>query len=279
MKRRHILILTALLGLGTLVAGCDKSGQDPFVEEIVLQGSMYVGHPMQVRVTHTIPISDRYDSTTVGVSGASVRINAAGHEFILQEEPANAEGAGFYSLPADSHIVTPGLDYGIRVETGGHLLTAETRATGYLRDFTQNTDTVVYGINNLVYRWRRDTLAFGYFLIIECLNPHYQDDSTLVSGNNGARMANANFSYWNVPWREDSVRVPWIILANRGRHRVRLFTCDNAFWDYSTTLQLSSADNLPVSNVRGGLGIFTVGDVDTSYFELVKNPNIDHVKW
>jgi hypothetical protein len=279
MKTRNLLYIAWIAVTALVLAGCDHSGSDPYVEEIVLQGNMYVGHPMQVRVTRTIPIDQRYDSTAVGVSGATVRIQADGHEFTMLEETSNPLGGGFYSVPADSHIVTPGVTYDIRVEALGHVLTAQTRATGYLHDFRQNLDSVMYGAEPLVLRWTQDTLAFGYFLMIESLNPYFRDDSVQVSGNNGAQMADANFSFWNVPWREDSVAVPWIILSVRGRHRVRLFTCDKSFWDYSSTLQLSNANNDPISNVHGGLGIFAAGDVDTTYFELLKNPNIEHTKY
>jgi hypothetical protein len=199
------------------------------------------------------------------------------------EEQNNPSGAGYYSLPADSHVVTPGLHYDIRVEKGGYLLTAETRAAGYFHNLTQNHDTIMYGGERdgdyLTFRWTPDSLAFGYFMLVECLNPHWMDDSTLVSGNNGARMMDANFSFLQIPWREDSAQVPWIFLANRGLHRVCMFSCDKAYADYANTLLLGNADNNPVSNVHGGLGLFSVGDIDTAYFDLEKNPNIEHTKW
>ncbi len=278
MKTSYFAFILAVLGLGALLTGCDQSGKDVYEEEVVLQGTMYVGHPLSVRLTRTVPIEEAYDQSHVGVSGATVKITADEHEFTLLEETNNPSGAGFYSLPADSHLVTPGVHYSIRAEAEGRVLTAQTTAAGYIQDLTQNQDTVMYGSDPLVFRWTPDTLAFGYFAVVESLNPNWRDpqDADWASGNNGAAMADGNFSFWNIPWRDDSLAVPWIMICYTGQHVVRLFTCDKAYWDYTMTLRLGSAYNRPISNVQGGLGIFSAGDVDTTSFVLVKNPNLHH---
>jgi hypothetical protein len=278
MKTQRIYLFAAILTLALIFAGCESGGKDPYVEQLVLQGNMVVGHPLKVRVTHTIPIEQYYDSSVVGVPGASVKITADGREFTLREETTNPVGNGFYSLPVDSHIVAPDIHYAIRVEALGHVVTAETRSVGTVHIASQNEDTVTYGATPLVIHWDHDSLADGHWIIIESFYPKWRDpvDNDLVSGNSGASMMDGNFSYWNAVYRDDSVEVPWIILCFPGLHRVTIQACDQALWDFSSTYQPGQTDVAPVTNVHGGLGIFTVGGSDTTYFYLQKNPDIEH---
>jgi hypothetical protein len=72
----------------------------------------------------------------------------------------------------------------------------------------------------------------------------------------------------------DSVTVPWDDFDRWGDYRVRLLSCDAAAWNYFWTYHPGEAKEQPVSNVQGGLGLFSAGGVDTAYFYLKDNPNV-----
>lgn len=273
MKARDLVFLSGVILAATLFAGCDNSGKDVFVEEIVLQGSMFVGHPLAVRVTHTIPIEQAYDPRAVGVAGASVQISANGHLFALRELRSDTGGAGYFALPADSHTVTPGVAYSIRVEALGHILTGETVASGPVHLVAQSADSALLGADSLWFRWTPDSLSSGYDAIFEMTDPDWNATYRILKRRNGDN-GGPNERMLRVSRYVDSVTVPWDIFDRWGDYRVRLLSCDVAAWNYFWTYRPGEANNQPVSNVRGGLGLFSAGGVDTAYFYLKDNPNI-----
>jgi len=271
-----IRILTLLaVAAAWLFTGCDKSEEEDFVQQFVLEGYLMVGQPMSVHLSHTVPLGQLYDPAQVAVSGADVRIWAGGHEFALPEDTARH---GTYSLPADSHIVTTGEDYRIRVDVQGAVLTAATHnAAGSVaidscnlpvwRDST-NMDTLEYGDTEFFLHWNLDSRSDGYWIITENLEPDWFEEWREVSGNNGS----TGYSFWY--WTErgiDEFKVPWIILSYTGRHRVRVVSCDEACYNYAFTSFPGDPENQPQSNVQGGLGVFCAIDVDTAYFYLADN--------
>jgi len=261
-----------LLLATVLLTGCDSNNEDLFVEEMVVQGYLYVGHPLSIDVSHTVPIDQFYDPAAVMVSGADVRITVDGHEFQLIEQlPDNP---GTYALPGDSHIVTTGKRYDLRLGKGGTVITGATIAAAELHvDSTnlENTDsidpdTVEYGDTEFYMHWNNDPVNFGYFIIIENLEPDWFDEDREIGVDNGGAVTNVSA----MPLRDtDEFKIPWVFLGFAGTHRVRVFSCEQALWDYATTTQLGVAENYPVSNLSAGRGVFCAVGVDTVYFELV----------
>jgi hypothetical protein len=269
-QRVLILVLSALATL--LVSGCDGKNEPDYREQFVLDGSLYVGHPLSVRLTHTVPIDRYYDRSQVGVYGADVRIWAGGREFVLPEDTVHP---GTYSLPADSPLVTPGTAYEFRAQIGDSVITARTDAAAaplhidstnlaHWRDFT-NMDSIEYGDVPFFLRWNMDPLDDGYVILIENLEPDWFEDSRQVSGNNGSPTGNI----WI--WAQRNVgemELGWIVLTCTGRYRIRVFSCDRPGYDYWATTWLGQPNNRPQSNVEGALGVFCAQGVDTAYFYL-----------
>jgi len=275
MKQRWFTAVAACIGLNILVLGCESSGKDPYVEEVVLQGSMYVGQPLSVRITHTIPIEQAYDPHAVGVPGATVQIAANGRPFNLVEQPSDTGGAGYFSLPADSHLVTPGVQYTIQVNALGHVLTAEMVAAGPIHITGQNHDSVTYGLdtNNFSFAWTLDSLCAGYNAIIEMTDADWNADYRILTGRNGDR-GGGNERIFKVSRTADSLTIPWDDFDRWGDYRVRILSSDLAAWNYLYYYRPGSTNNQPISNVQGGLGVFSAGGADTAYFYVIDNPNV-----
>jgi hypothetical protein len=274
MKQPWYSAIVACIGLSLMVLGCENSGKDPYVEEVVLQGSMYVGHPLAVRITHTIPIQQAYDSREVGVSGASVQITANGRLFNLIEQPSDTGGAGYFSLPADSHVVTPGVQYAIQVNALGRVLTAQMIAAGPIHITGQNHDSVTYKTVNgeFSFTWTPDSLCAGYDAIIEMTDADWNADYRLLTGRNGDR-GGGNERIARIGRDEDSLRIPWDGFDRWGDYRVRILSSDVAAWNYLWAYRPGEANIQLVSNVQGGLGLFCAGGADTAYFYVKDNPN------
>lgn len=269
MKQIKHLVWLPLIAAALM--GCDRNEEDVFVEELVVQGCMYVGQPLSIDISHTVPIDQFYDPAAVKVSGVDVRITVDGHEFQLIEQLPDHPGT--YSVPADSSIVTTGKRYDLWLQKSGTIITGTTVAAAELRiDSTNfantdsvNPDTIEYGDTEFYMRWNNDPVNFGYFIIIENLEPDWFDDSRAIGGDNGD--GGSNISAMSL--RDTcEFKIPWVFLGYTGTHRVRVYSCEQALWDYATTTQLGIAENYPVSNLSAGRGVFCAVGVDTAYFEL-----------
>lgn len=262
-----ILLITASVAL----IGCDAENENDFVEEVVVEGTMYVGHPLQIDLSRTVPMDRYYDPDEVNISGADISIWADGREFHLIEELPEVPGR--YSLPADSHIIESGVRYDLEVIVDSTIITATTVAAAPLRiqlcslenfhDST-NADVVEYGGEYIFFVWDFNPVDFGYFILIENTEPNWSNLE--IDEENGS--SNSNVSAWTM--RDDSVFViPWTLLNFKGTHRVRIYACEQALWDYSNTTFLGEPDNYPVTNLSSGKGVFCAVGADTAYFELI----------
>jgi hypothetical protein len=261
-----------LIGAFLAVTGCDLNNESDYHEQIVLEGSLYIEHPLSVRFTRTVPIDRYYDNSQAGLSGADVRIWADGREFVLREDSLHP---GTYALPADSHLVTPGTTYEIRAQLGEQVITGRTdSAAAPLHIDSTNLpswrdsvsmDSIEYGDSEFYLHWNADPRNEGYVLIIENLEPDWFEDYRQVSGNNG--MPSSNVWLWQQR-NLGELRLPWIVLTSTGRYRLRVLSCDRPAFDYLMTSYLGYALNPPQSNVQGALGVFCAVGADTAYFYL-----------
>jgi hypothetical protein len=263
MKNRYTILLIAALAFG--LVGCDHSGDDPYTEQAVLQGALYVGYPPSIRLVHTVPIDQPYDSRDVGISGATVVLGSRDQWWLMVEQPPDSNGAGYYSLPADTLVVQPNTPYWIEAAGDGFRLEAQTVSVGSTRFTYQSKDTVEYGETELILSWSPDTLSYGYAFSFDNLEPDWADRA--VSGNNGQDVWSP-VSVWGTYRGDTTMVVAWVALQWTGRHRVRIFSCDRAYWDYIMTYGPGQVENYPRSNVTGGLGVFCAVGVDTAYFVL-----------
>lgn len=264
MRQFIVLALCAITALGLI--GCETTGGGKYEEQLVLQGMMYVGQPLRVRLTHTIPMGQSFNLRDNGVTGANVRVISDADTFNLVEQAPDTNGAGYYMVEDTTIKVVAGGAYSIHVEVGDYVLDAQTVGAGTTEILYQSADTIEYGGEFLIVRWQRDSLAAGYVALIDNLEPDWFEDSRAVSGNNGPDLVPWNI--WAVPAADDALKLPWTALGFTGRHRLRLVTCDLNLWNYEWTYLPGNTQYNPVTNVRGGLGIFSVGDADTSCFML-----------
>jgi len=260
---KNLLLIFLGVGLIATLIGCTGSGDEPYREELVVQGFMYLDQPLKLRITRSMPMGVFYDSSAIGVSGAFVRITSGTDTFMLVENPPRS---GYYMYTNTSITVNAGQEYSLYAEAEGRIITAEMRAAGHASILSAAPDTVEYGdpVHLYTVHWSPDSLAMGYAVLLENLEPNWADDDMKVSGNNGPDMLPWNI--WLAYPQEDSVRVGWVFFGFKGHYRARLITCNQAAWNYFWTYVPLQTTYNPVSNVQGALGIFAAGDADTTFF-------------
>lgn len=283
---RNIRIFLLLAAALLIATGCDNTGQSEDIEEIVLQGHLYINKPMSVRLIRTQPLTRYYDPDSVGIAGALVTIwdvrETDSTAFTLTEAAAAPRGTYRVNTAGVDDTVRSGRHYSIRVEVEDRVITARTRTaappgrlnfcmigdsllTAY-RDTTA-WDTVRFNKPEQPFTmvWSEDTARFGTAFIIENIEPDWYADERALSGNNGP--ADSPIFIWTVA-RGDVFEVPWITLNFEGRHRVRILSCDEPGFKYFQTVFPVWPEMSPETNVQGALGVFCAIDADTAYFYL-----------
>lgn len=277
--KKYLLVLMTLIAGAFLYTGCDLKNDSEFEEQLVLEGTLYVNNPLSVRITKTVPIFQYYDNSQLGVSGAEVHIWADGREFILPEDTSRP---GTYALPADSHVVTTGVRYEFRADVNGTIITAVSDAapaplvidTMNIAQWSDpaNMDTIEFGekIGDDVWlmyaHWNGDERNSGYSFIIENLEPDWFEEYRELSGNANGGFS-TNLMMWSLRNLTD-LQFPWIMFTCTGRHRIRVFSCNETAYNYMATSFPADPKYQPDSNVEGALGLFAAVGADTIYVYL-----------
>jgi hypothetical protein len=299
MKKQIIIpfILISLLLLGLM--GCDNSGNEVFVKDVALEGILYVNQPFSIRLSYTVPIEQHYDPIEQAVHGATVHITAGDSAsgsttYLLPEDTAHA---GFYTVLDSNARAITGQHYAIDVQTiDGLHLTAQTVAAAPLRiqeviyknildlcdtcyhvDHSQfrdsvHVDTVEHGPQFFyLISYNTDPVHnVGYNMIIENLDIEQGLVSDWESRQVSSQSTGGGLPIAAQYERNDSMMaVMRVALPYWGRIRVRVYSCDESWWNYVYTTRLGEARNYPQSNVSGGLGEFSAIGADTAYFYLV----------
>jgi len=278
-----LLAIVLLLGIG----GCDQSTEEPYREQLVLSGFMFINKPMSVKINRTLPFSAFYRDEDAAVSGAMVTIwelhESDSTEFILTE---NAEEPGTYSMhtPGADDTVRTGRRYAIVVEAEGQILAAESGLAApplrldsvivdgnHIEDFRDSLNTFSlefggtepHGYPYLELYWNHDGTREATNIVIQNLEPNWYDLEIEAAVVNSWPIA-----FWSSKGLDGFPQVPWLTMGFTGRHRITVMSCDENLYNYFLTDIPGTAENYPDSNVRGGLGIFGAIDADTVYFYL-----------
>ncbi len=287
MKTRNLLLSLLIAGLLFAIIGCDKSTEQDYREQIVLQGHMFINQPMSIRLTHTLPFDAYYDPNEINVSDAVVTIwsfdGSNTQEYHLTEVTQSPGTYRVQEAGVDDTVRTGDL-YSIRVEANdGTILTAESgpaappiRFQGVFYDTTElqdyrdtvDVDTLEfggykpYGEPYLIFFWNHDDRREASNVVVQNLRPDWYDYEI-----EAAVVWEWPISFWSMH-EGDAFAMPWLSVGFTGLHRLTVMSCDENAYNYYLTIIPGDPQNYPDSNVRGGLGLFTALDADTIYFYL-----------
>lgn len=260
-----------LLGLFSLFlfSACDDESTVEYSEELVVDGFMYVGQRLEIRLSHTVPVDQAYYPEEVVVSGADVFITVNSETlYQLTEDISGIPGT--YAQPEEDHVVTTGNRYDLLIALDGDTLRAYSYAVGALEitesvlirgeSVTDSTpDTLEYGGDELRLKWTTDTANFGYAVLMEALDEGKYGEACDFGDDNGPGTYLSN---WTTRFT-DGMDIPWVGLCYTGPTMFRIISCDTAAWNFIGSTFVGEPNLDPVSNVVGGRGVFCAVDCDT----------------
>ena len=122
---------------------CDATITDPKLETVyIINAYLETGKGIDsVFISRNVNVLQPYNYNAAAVTADSVTLYAEGRKFLLQEYTARR---GAYFLPADSHLVTPGFHYSLRVYIGSNVISAETLAPDTIAITGLTTDSTYF---------------------------------------------------------------------------------------------------------------------------------------
>lgn len=267
MKYISYILLTMFSTI--LFSACDDEAPSVYEEKIVVDGFMWIGQRMEIRLTHTVPTTDPYYADSVKVTGANVFVTVDGVSHALTE--ANSGEPGSYAAADSVQVVTTGKRYDLLVALDGDTLRAYSTAVAPI-ELTETVlvdvngvitdsapDTLEYGGDELRLSWTTDPENFGYAILTESLEEGKFGEECDFGDDNGP---GTYLSIWSTRFI-NSQDIPWLNFCYTGPTQFRVFSCDSMWWNYVSTILIGDFRNDPVSNISGGLGVFCAVDCDT----------------
>jgi hypothetical protein len=275
---KYISYLLLAMFSTMLLSACDDEAPTEYREQIAVDGFMWIGQRLEVRLTHSVEFGVAYYEDSVKVTGAEVLVTVDGLTHALTEAVSGVTGT--YAAPDSVHVVTTGKRYDLMIVKNGDTLRAHTTAVAPLT-ITQatlmsgeevadpNPDTLEYGGNELRLRWTTSPVNFGYAVMVESLEEDKYGEACDYGDDNGP----GNYLFiWSTRYIEQ-MDLPWITLCYTGPTRIRIFSCDTMWWNYVSTILVGELSNDPVSNIEGGKGVFCAVGCDT--FEIAVTDTLE----
>lgn len=282
--------LLAVLGL--LVFGCADPVPDDYVEEIVVQGFVIADQPLSnVRVFRTLPIKDTFTFAKAMIKDAVVNVTENGVPIPM--EFVDDSLGGHYRAVDTSYRAKHNAVYGLQVVARGRTLTATAQTRGQFDWVKPPVDTLYYPgraketeiYDSLNISWQGQAGTERYIIAMECLDttgygvylsPPTSDTNRRLRDpedefDNGTLIANerTRFGFTIV----SNSPVVWFAFKWFGRHRLHVYTGDEAFQEWHSMVGFGRRSNYDyrLGNIVGGLGVWAGASQITSDLFLVKD--------
>jgi hypothetical protein len=272
MKRLLFLIAISVLAQ----QGCNDSPVIPENQQLVLQAYLYAGKPVaDVTVMLSRPFSDTA-SVDLPVTDAVVTLIRNEARYLLS---ASRTDAGRYEYTGSDLIVRAGDAFRIEVSRGAGTATAETivpdqpldlrsslSSIQFKRDSIRTpnggTRIMITTTDTLVVTWSNPSLL-PHYVVVESIDPARQPLLTdSARGPMGLRFVNE-------PTTLDFFRPMPFTFRYTGRHKLIIYRVNKEYYDlYKSRQQDSRALNEPLTNVQGGLGVFTAFNCDSVFVDV-----------
>lgn len=279
MRTRSCSILAAcILLVGLFATGCEDPIPTDYKEEIVLEGLLLVGEPLNnIRIMRTLPITDTFSFERASIPDATIIVQADGIAIPMEYQP-DARG-GTYRAADTSYRVKPNVVYNVTVQARGATLTGSTRTP---IPFSWNTpprpilqyphpDSLLLSVeDSLLIAWSAVPNTELYIISIECLdtlgygeylepptsdsnvrtprpNPDFFDQSGTLIANERTTLGATRFT---------ASQTVWGVFRWHGLHEIRIYAPDRAFIDWIDLVGSGrrSSYDYRESNIKGGLG-------------------------
>ncbi|MBL0170499.1 MAG: DUF4249 family protein [Gemmatimonadaceae bacterium] len=272
-------VLVGAIACGAIACG-DPTATAASAREPVVRAYLYAGQPVNdIRLTWTAPIGtpdSLADSASPPINDAAVTLVRSGVRYLLTRSPGDS---GYYRYTGTDLTVREGDVFDLDATVNGKSLTARTtvpvRPSGAHMSaptlkvptftFTPGSGPPDFTAGTVLVRWTKSSAAL-YFVTLESAeaSPVRIDLNVPIPIGGGRRFIFP-------PTSADSTRVNVFSLTYYGKYTARVWRVNEEYAQLYATLQQDSRDlNEPISNVYGGLGIFSAFSADTTSFTVVK---------
>jgi hypothetical protein len=283
--KQLIFILTTFF-----ILSCDQDPELNFNEEIILQGYLTVGEPINnIRLTRTIPLTEKYDLEQSTVKDAEIIIKEGDNIFNLIYNNSTL----LYEFDSN-YVVKENTNYEIEIKTTNNkIITGETfTPSQIIWDQVFEEEVLQFPIDTLNpdkterISWQYDGTLLSVNLTVRCLD-------TLNYGSYFERFnigENTNEKNRRIerPWRDDfdfldpveyvilpgeskSTPVVWNSFKFYGLHEVTVYAPDFNWTRWGIQFYRNQYNEL-LSSVEGdGIGVFGSASVIRDTLFVIKN--------
>lgn len=276
------------------VHGCGDPVATEYKEEIMLEGLLLVGEPLDnIRVLKTLPITDTFSFERAAISDAVFAVQADGVDIPMEFVPDDRGGT--YRAADTAYRVKPNVVYSVTMRARGATLTATTRTpdtfayTAPPRPWLRypHPDSLLVSVNDsLLISWQPvarvelyiisitclDTLGYGQYLLPATSEnnertvrptPDFFDQSGTLIANERTTLGATRFP---------TSQTVWGVFRWYGLHEIRIYAPDRAFQEWINLVGSGrrSSYDYRQSNVTGGLGVWGSASVAKAETVLLK---------
>jgi len=266
------LVLFTLPLIMVLLQGCNNNPVIPEATQIVLRGYLYANEPVQdIEVMSSFPLGSS-DSTNPPITTATVALLKSGNSYPLSPDTARP---GYYYYQGTGLTVNVGDMFNIEVDYNGQSVTAATVVP-------PKPQNVALSVSNLHFRIDTIQVRFGTRISVTGLdtaivtwdNPDGQYFYVVTESiDSTAQLLRPDSSFTrrftSQPTNENSYRINNNSILYTGKHVLKVYRVNKEYADLYRSRQQDSRElNEPLTNVKGGLGIFSAFASDSLYFTV-----------
>ncbi len=298
MKLRSTFLsgfIAVLLALA--LPGCEDPVPTDYTEEIMLEGILLVGEPLQdIRVLRTLPVTDTFRFDQAILSDASVVVTADGVDIPMSF--VSGPNGGTYRATDTSYRVRANTVYSVVVQARGSRLTASTRTPQPFEwvtppkafiQFPAKDSLLLPVDDSLLVTWTPVPKTELYIIGLTCLdttnygtylspptgdtNERTMRPSPDFFDRSGTLVANERTTLGATPFTTS--QTVWGIFRWYGMHELRVYAPDRAFleWFYLVGGGRRSSYDYRLGNITGGLGVWGSASLVKSNSFLLKRPS------
>lgn len=271
----------AVLAVIPLLVGLGCTDESPLVPEpdlVVMRAYLFAGEPVtEIRLTSSLVLGSE-DSVAPPVVGADVYLTRDGTRYALQP---TAGRPGFYNYPGSDLAVEAGAEFMIKTEYLGRVATATTVVPAKPTQIGVYPDQL--GVQELSFGsggkgmfQNDDTTAVqvtwanpggeSYYVTLE----NIESDPTPIFEPPAGFENRRPLRFVSIPVNSEEYRITRRSVEFFGTHKIKVYRVNQEYVDLYLSRNQDPQDlNEPLTNVIGGLGIFSAFNSDSVFVEVV----------
>lgn len=239
----------------------------------VVRAYLYVDEPVNdIRLTWSMTL-DVADSIPEPINDAQVVLTKNGVRYPLVHSPGDS---GYYHYAGSLLTVREGDVFDLEAHVGEQILTARTEVPTHPTGARVSSGTLTVPVLTFVPGGPPPDLSAASITVYWVRQPdalYYVTVQNIEAAPTAIDTTNRIFAGRRLvfsPTAADSFPIIAFSLTHYGRHRVRVYRVNAEYAQLYASRQQDSRDlNEPVTNIRGGLGVFSAFASDSTLFTAV----------